>query len=622
MPRSSQIIPTYLHPHIETYINDNTLFTEETAAADEGVRFISVFMSPKGRDGQIISMASKSDYIAEFGQPNYEKYGQPGYMPVAILSQTNTKVWCMRIMPPDATYSNIVILAKVKPGTPADGENPMVPTTVMFEKASAASVSSEDDFKTKMAALASANEDPDIDGFIKYPIIGFMCQGRGTYGDKFRVRFTPSLASNDENGYVNYRLEVYNSESSLTLAETFTGSLDIDAVYSNNSLFIQDLVNDPESGSSKINAIINTGSLTSVYNHYAAVVGEDAVGYDKFDLFQNMTSGGNVVYKVETEAGATSAKPIDIGLAEAHSLLGGSNGIFDNLSDSVARSTAIETAYTKAYEGKTDPRILSKRATPAEFILDANYPGDVKDAIISLIATRSDAFGSIDAGIITTATEAKNWSDTMKTKGDFLFEKTCQHYKIRDPYTGKIVPMTTTYHFASNIASHIDSFGNNTPFVGKDFARITGHIKNTLLPSVDADDLELKEYLYNNRINYYETLDENVFAKGAQGTSQNVWSDLSEISNVLVVLEMKRMLETAVQSKLYSFAEAEDRQKFTEMGNRMFANYKGTKVRDFTISFEMNPWEEERSILHCYLGVTFRTIAKRGIIEIDINKRV
>ena len=31
--------------------------------------------------------------------------------------------------------------------------------------------------------------------------------------------------------------------------------------------------------------------------------------------------------------------------------------------------------------------------------------------------------------------------------------------------------------------------------------------------------------------------------------------------------------------------------------------------------------EEQQSILHCYLDVVFKTIAKRGVIEINIQNR-
>jgi hypothetical protein len=85
---------------------------------------------------------------------------------------------------------------------------------------------------------------------------------------------------------------------------------------------------------------------------------------------------------------------------------------------------------------------------------------------------------------------------------------------------------------------------------------------------------------------------------------------------------MKRELEGLVSSLGYNFAESEDRQRFTEDAERLFAPLIGTKVRSTEVKFEMNAWEEERSILHCYLGVVFRTMAKRAIVEIDINKRV
>jgi len=139
---------------------------------------------------------------------------------------------------------------------------------------------------------------------------------------------------------------------------------------------------------------------------------------------------------------------------------------------------------------------------------------------------------------------------------------------------------------------------------------------------IDADDIDTKEALYTNRVNFFECIAEDTYVRGVQGTSQKQWSDLSEENNVAVVLEMKRILEEFVSSKLYNFAEAEDRVLFTQDADRLFADYRNKKVRSFNVYFDMNAFEEERSILHCYLAVVFRTIAKRGIIEIDINKRV
>jgi hypothetical protein len=123
-------------------------------------------------------------------------------------------------------------------------------------------------------------------------------------------------------------------------------------------------------------------------------------------------------------------------------------------------------------------------------------------------------------------------------------------------------------------------------------------------------------------LNYFQALSENTFVRGTQSTSQNIWSDLSEEHNMHVLLEMKRKLENMIAGLSYNFAEADDRSRFSEDANRMFEGYAGNKVRSASVSFSMNAWEEERSILHCYLGVIFRTISKRSVVEIDINKRV
>ena len=54
MPRTGQIIPQYLQPHEETYINDNTVFTD-TAVEQSGPRFLNVFVSDKGIDNVILN---------------------------------------------------------------------------------------------------------------------------------------------------------------------------------------------------------------------------------------------------------------------------------------------------------------------------------------------------------------------------------------------------------------------------------------------------------------------------------------------------------------------------------------------------------------------------------------
>ena len=84
---------------------------------------------------------------------------------------------------------------------------------------------------------------------------------------------------------------------------------------------------------------------------------------------------------------------------------------------------------------------------------------------------------------------------------------------------------------------------------------------------------------------------------------------------------MKRILEDFCIRRLYDFASAEDRVKFTEDADRLFTSYTNREVSTYNVYFDMNEFEENKSILHCYLAVVFRTLGKRCIVEIDINKR-
>ena len=124
-----------------------------------------------------------------------------------------------------------------------------------------------------------------------------------------------------------------------------------------------------------------------------------------------------------------------------------------------------------------------------------------------------------------------------------------------------------------------------------------------------------------NRFNFFETVDENVYQRATQNTSQLSTSDLLEENNVTTLYEIKRIVESDITDRLYDFADAEARQRFRNYEKAKFANWSGREVESFDIDFRMNSWESERSILHAYIDVTFRGLQKRAILEIDINKR-
>lgn len=637
MPSLSQIIPKYTVPHVQTYINDNsTVNNLVTEPVEEGTRLLCVFASSKGEDGVVKTFNDLGEFLEEYGTPNYTLYGQPMYNAYAALNSGNAICHCMRVAPADAAYASLVVSAKVK----VDASTSVMQVKFTAEAANdnGTAITDKDALAATLTAMGTDSTTQgtlvDAAGYEVYPLFGIIANGRGTYGNAISISIAPDAISNSENGFMNYILNVIDSSTGTpVLKEQLRGSFYEDAVVDSTSLLFDDILADPETGSSIISMVTNHEGWANFVARYNGIADADkTITLNDADIFTATLKDGiskidDVKYTfVDT---TTDADQININSNIGVSLVGGNDGSFASTAQD--RAAAIDKEYIEAFTHKDasgnesaryDKAILSKRRTPAEFILDAGYSDEVKNTLIQLGKKRYDAAVILDAGIVSTYSQAINVFNALESTDDFIFGKECQNYKIRDPFTGKIIPVTYTYYLASSLSSHLENEGNYIPFVGSQYATLTGHIKNSLTPIIDADDLEVKEELYTNHINFVECIAEDTFVRATQGTAQTATTDLSEQNNVLVILEMKRMLEEFVSERLYNFAEAEDRVLFTEAADRLFSTFTATKVRDYNVYFDMNAFEESRNILHCYLSVTFRTMAKRGIIEIDINKRV
>ena len=72
MPQATQIVPKYLHSHVETYINDYTKFDDSASTpVDNNNKFICVFRSGKGPDNVLLKKDDLSDFIATYGNSNF-----------------------------------------------------------------------------------------------------------------------------------------------------------------------------------------------------------------------------------------------------------------------------------------------------------------------------------------------------------------------------------------------------------------------------------------------------------------------------------------------------------------------------------------------------------------------
>ena len=285
----------------------------------------------------------------------------------------------------------------------------------------------------------------------------------------------------------------------------------------------------------------------------------------------------------------------------------------------------IDLCYKNAFSGVYDRRILASRRIPVNAFWDANYSYEVKKVMVDLAIARNDAPVFIDTGIDVDSFSAENInaliSDYCITEfNNRLVSKNTQHFKVRETPSQKRVDVSITYFLAQQFADHYMNYSTHIPFV-KSYAQLSGHIRDTLEPTIEDYEADLKEKLCENNFNYFETLDDNVFQRATQNTSQTIVSDLSEENNVFTLYTIKRLVEQDIQAELYDFSDPTTRERFTAYEQAKFASWTGSRVESFNIVFKVNEWEYDHSILHCYIDVVFRGLQKRAILEIDINKR-
>ena len=611
------IILEYNHPYIKTVIYDNSAPVLEVPEVDDGVKFLSVIQSSKGQDGVFLKFKNTEDFIEEYGNPNYKLHGQPIYNAYMALKSRVATVYCMRVMPNDALIANLIMIAKYK----VDNSDPNEPKMLIkHEVVSFPGLNKKEDFEYIVDEYDVDYEDEE--GYKSIPLMGFYALGRGVYGNSLRIRMSSIVDKRSSIKFKTYRLEVMELDQALKVKENFQASLYEDAVSNNISFFYEDIVNDADDGSKKINMYVNPLAVETLFDVYKNEIDPSTpmpIGY--FDPLFGVNANLREIPGLVIEPGDLSIDRLEgIALENGHD---GSLTIDDNMTteSELVHEDIVNQMYLDAFNGITNSVIGSKRRMPVRFILDAGYTNEVKRAMVALALKRYDAFLHLDSGYLTTTTELLYWGQEMYDISDRIISKNAQCWQIRDPFSGKRIPVTQTYLLASLLPNHIYNIGDHVPLVGEKYCRLTGAIKNSLTPVIDGDDMDLKDDLYDLRVNYIEAIDEQTFIRATQQTSQQEETDCSEEHNVYMLLNMKRIIERKMQSLLYNFAEPEDRVRFADEADNALRFYK-EKVRGFRLKFAMTPYEEERSILHCYLDVVFKTIAKRGVIEINIQNRI
>ena len=605
------VVLQYAHPCIAgIYVEDNTTYQETFLTAEEPVKLLQCGVFASGRDNQLMYCENYDQFVNEFGKPNYNLYGQAGYNIVNALKTGYAAAYVMRVMPEDATFANVVVMATYGVGDNEDGNGSVMNITYSYKTIENATTLDE------LAAGVDAlrNYDPNEDGSYTNPLFYVYQTGRGTYGNATRIRMADVTAYDDEdNTNRTYRLDVLQMANTLTRLEYAFGCFNPELfdINSAESLYLEDLINDTENGMTKINIGIIDATMNAMVDMYNETF-ETSETNSTLDIMfgRNMdgTTNNNLVIVN------------DMANTDGVSLNSGNDGSLDVTN--AARDEVITDCLIKAYNGTYDRHIKSRYSTPADFMLDANFDNDVKKTMVALALQREwDAMCYIDGGLLSTVEESINWLTEMKDYFGNNVIKEMHNYKIRDTdYTGKTIPVTTTYYIAGRLPHHFKTRGLNTPMVLED-ARITNAVRGSFQPVIDPDEDDIKAEFYKLRGNYYETVKHGVYQRGCCITTQQTTSDrLDEFNEYILQLAVKKAVEI-MRAKIYKFGEPDDRANYKALANQSLQHLLGPLVRSISVDFTMSKTDERRNIMRIVLRIVYKTVVKRGIVEIYLDPR-
>lgn len=570
-------------PGVFTKIIDLSAFVQ---AVPSTIGFLPGF-TRKGRDNELIFVGSRADFIAEWGEPNITEYGknfgQAPYEAYNFLGESGSLYW-MRVLPDDATYSNMRIDSQMAAGdtsasitiTYIDSLN--TTDEIQTNLAEVGDVKpiaflypiGRGDYYNSLAVRITEHSNPTLNGVYVLDIYEKQSDGDDVIIESFDVSFDPFAVDNaGESIFIQSILERFSSvlraEMQLVSEDYTSGYELVSRVYDNdigvvtvdltiggatirdNKQDFSDWETSPETGNAAYVVIAKDAKGNEIWGW----LGEsDAVEDDELvNVFteRNLTGGtqgwngavanfdtaSSISYQVkESNTSIASAFTSDIPVP----LKKGSEGILRNAQGNVD-ATEAETLLEQAYTGLIDDQILDTENVYFTLVYDAGYPADVKTAISTLCQTRRDCVAIMDNGDNNTVNAALSTRNNTNTFNNFYVALYECYNKVSDPFTGEDVWFSPIYHM-----SYLIPRNDNVAelwFATAGFNRA----------SIDS----IKELRYNPRLGQRDQLylkQLNPIVKFNAGyvvwgnlTSQAKASALQDLNIVRLVLYCKRAIE-------------------------------------------------------------------------------
>lgn len=291
----------------------------------------------------------------------------------------------------------------------------------------------------------------------------------------------------------------------------------------------------------------------------------------------------------------------------------GSDGIFDV--DATGREAAIEKYLVNFFNGNIDELITSTKLVPFSFILDANYSEGVKNAIANLASNiRRDFIFIADCGLNANAEGDLGFRQRFNVTSNFVAIYG-QNVIVYDEGKGKNIKVTTPYLMAGKLPELENTVGLHQPIAGNRRGRVSGYKSINYLPNEIQ-----QEDLYNARINYIIG-DNQKHMLGSQLTSDFKRTPLSDLNNVITMLNIKREAENIVENYQFEFADTEIMNSMKQQLDMALSNYVLRGAADnVSTSVYASEYDKLQHIVRVNISLKFRDIIETVIITLEVTR--
>lgn len=599
-------------------INDksdiNAITTNLTDNVDHPIIMASCPTS-KGTE-KWITLKSTKDYISNFGDPSFSKYGQASIQAYNALD-AGAFVRFKRVVANDSTLANIGVVADIKnvkkqktdangvpiyidkdtgkETTDPTGNSPVLKNHVEITYKLVSVILDGNDMNNFGSALLSdfkhTNEIGE-DGH--YPLFLIGDSGRGKSNKRFRIYINNS--GSYPIAYARYIIEVIENDEVL---EKINFTMDPNIIEKD---FNQSLQNIVKAKSSQIRAISFDDEIEAFAKNVGFLIGQEDSFIDTDILF------GTDAYGQPYED-ITITNEVDLSTINGIQLLNGNNGAFG---DTPILSENYPVQQKKVFDGSLPydgDDIYDIDNNRIDAIFDANYPAIVKRAIEELVNFRQDCMYFRDMGLGISSIEEVKVRDLDNDHS--MFSATYMNsYDIYDPFTRKPISVTIMYDLVRLFTKHFIN-GRTRPFCGLKYEIIipsTSIIEGTLnFSPKNTPSLNQKTELDTLRINYLAYYN-NVLTLDTSYTSQTKKTQLSWVCNILAIQEVIKAIRDTCPKIRYTFIDgsSEEFVKYKEdVKNEVIDKY-AANFLDIGIQFVNDDQYTLNKIIYAEIYVMFK----------------